>query len=341
MNDEAEFHALAVFSAAIGADPARVQGAGGNTSLKRDGAMRIKASGTWLADAEKRPIFAAVGLAPLLAALAAGDPAVERAGAFVDATLNPPALRPSIETCLHALIAAPVVAHVHCVDTIALAVRRDAEARIGERLAGLGDVVWAHVPYARPGLPLAQALAHVLKPGLNVATLANHGLVVAGASVAEVEARLGRVCAALAAARQPAPPPDLVRLARIVEGSPYRLPAEEEAHAVATVPENLAFARQGTLYPDHIVFLGSGIVEAEAPPPDTGPPMLVIPGLGVVLRKDCTPGADAMARCLAEVVARIPAGAEIAPLRPEDEYALTHWEAERFRQTLGAARAAP
>jgi hypothetical protein len=54
-----------------------------------------------------------------------GFRAAEKGILFVDTALNPAGLRPSIETCLHALLAVDVVAHVHRVDTIALAVRRD------------------------------------------------------------------------------------------------------------------------------------------------------------------------------------------------------------------------
>ena len=43
--------ALRTLSAKLGSDPLLVQAAGGNTSLKRDGIMWIKASGTWLRDA--------------------------------------------------------------------------------------------------------------------------------------------------------------------------------------------------------------------------------------------------------------------------------------------------
>ena len=49
--DDSELLALRELSSALGADPSRTQGAGGNTSIKRDGAMWIKASGTWLAEA--------------------------------------------------------------------------------------------------------------------------------------------------------------------------------------------------------------------------------------------------------------------------------------------------
>ncbi len=49
MSSTSELHALRRLSAGIGSDSALTQAAGGNTSLKEDGVMWIKASGTWLA----------------------------------------------------------------------------------------------------------------------------------------------------------------------------------------------------------------------------------------------------------------------------------------------------
>ena len=47
-----------------------MQGPGGNVPLKRDGPLWVGASGTWLAEAERRPILLPVRLAPLLEAAA-------------------------------------------------------------------------------------------------------------------------------------------------------------------------------------------------------------------------------------------------------------------------------
>ncbi|MFN3613716.1 MAG: class II aldolase/adducin family protein, partial [Rubrimonas sp.] len=151
-----EFDALRRASARLGADPAQVQAAGGNTSLKRDGAMWIKASGTWLADALSREIFVPVDLTGLWAAMSAGDPDAEGAVAHVPAADNPGGLRPSIETTVHAALDAPVVIHTHCVATIALAIRQDGEALTERLLADLG-AVW--IPYVKPGLRLSQEIA--------------------------------------------------------------------------------------------------------------------------------------------------------------------------------------
>ena len=113
---------------------------------------------------------------------------------------------------------------------------------------------------------------------------------------------------------------------------------------------SLALAQGGSLYPDHVIFLGPGIVVAPdiatgaAMRPAGGrngpPPMLVLPGLGVALHRAATPAADAMARCLADVLSRIPGDTEIVRLTPAQEYELTHWEAEKYRQALDAKAAA-
>ncbi|MHA6644049.1 class II aldolase/adducin family protein [Mesorhizobium sp. A623] len=93
-------------------------------------------------------------------------------------------LRPSIETTVHALMPQRAVIHVHCVETIATAVRADAGRLVAERLRELN---WAYVPYSKPGLALARNIAERLKPQTDVLVLGNHGIVVAADTVAEAE----------------------------------------------------------------------------------------------------------------------------------------------------------
>jgi rhamnose utilization protein RhaD (predicted bifunctional aldolase and dehydrogenase) len=341
--NDSEFHALRELSATLGADPLRTQGAGGNTSIKRDGVMWIKASGTWLADALAQDIMTPVRLEPLRQAIADGDPRAAAATDFVDTKLNASGLRPSIETSVHAIMPSPVVVHIHCVNTIALAVRRDGESLVRERLRSDADISLAFVPYRKPGLPLALAIAERLTKNTNVLVLANHGLVVAGQTVAEVADRIERVSEALSAPARPAPQADTETLASIVEGSDYRLPQDATVHAVALDPKSLAITRLGSLYPDHVVFLGPGLVESSvdggrlrAPPEGRRPPlMMVLPGLGVVLRGSISKNAEAMARCLADVAARVPDNAPIRVLTSAEEQELLNWEAEAYRQSVG------
>jgi len=240
---------------------------------------------------------------------------------------------------MHAVTPWPVVVHIHCVNTIALAVRSDAEALARERLPALAP---AFVPYRKPGLPLAKAITERLTHRTNVIVLGNHGLVVAGETVAEVADRVGLVHSAFAVPARSAPSADLRKLRSIAEGSDYRLPEDPAAHAIALDPTNLAIARRGSLYPDHVVFLGPGLLEATVengrlqPSAERArPPLfLALPGLGVLLHRSVLKGADAMARCLADVVARIPEDAAIRVLTAKDEQELINWEAERYRQSL-------
>jgi len=337
-----ELVALRELSAALGRDPLRTQGAGGNTSIKRDGVMWIKASGTWLADALAQDIMTPVRLDPLRMAITDGDPRAAAAVDFVDPQLNTNGLRPSIETSVHAVISATVVVHIHCVNTIALAVRSDGEALMLERLRSLANVAIVFVPYRKPGLPLARAISKRITKGANVFVLANHGLVVAGETVAEVADRIARVCEALSAPAREAPQADIEKLASIVEGTDYRLPLDTIAHAAALDPVSLAIASIGSLYPDHVVFLGPGLPKGtvvadrlEAPESRRPIPMLALPGLGVVLHHSASKNADAMARCLADVAARIREDAPIRTLTADQEQELMNWEAETYRQSLG------
>ncbi len=341
-----DFAAFLALSARLGRDIRRTQGAGGNTSIKQDGVMWVKASGTWLAEAEARPITVPVRLEPLARALRENDPRAETAVDFVLAEGNAAGLRPSIETSFHAVLPQRVVAHFHCVDTIALAVRADREALIAERLDALPGLAWTSVPYRRPGTPLARAIDERMGERPDVLVLFNHGLVVCGESVEEVAARIEAVTAALAVPPAPAPAPDRAALEALAAGSPWQPAEEDAAHAPALVPAALRFATAGAFYPDHVIFLGErvGVAEdragldrlaAEAEPPR----LVLVPGRGVLQSRTLTPGGAAMVRCLAEVARRVPAEAPLVPLGPADLHALLNWEAEQYRQTLD--RAAP
>ncbi|WP_292281592.1 class II aldolase/adducin family protein, partial [Mesorhizobium sp.] len=223
--DAQELAALRALSAAIGADPHLTQAAGGNTSLKAGDTLWIKASGTWLKDALTDDIMVPVAMGPLVEAVERRDPSADKPQAFAIDALNPRGLRPSIETTVHALMPQRVVLHVHCVETISLAVQADCEAEAGRRLQG---IAWAYVPYRRPGLPLAQGIAERLRPEVDVLILGNHGLVVAAETVAEAERLLHRVRSFLARPARQTAAPDMAALTVLAGGSGYRLPADVE-----------------------------------------------------------------------------------------------------------------
>jgi rhamnose utilization protein RhaD (predicted bifunctional aldolase and dehydrogenase) len=335
-----EFTALKALSARLGRDPLRTQAAGGNTSLKRDGILWIKASGTWLADAERGDIFVPVRLDPLRRAVEEADPRAEKATDFIATELATTGeLRPSVETSLHAVIDRSVVVHIHDVATTAIAVRADAEEVLARRLENWG-IDWLFIPYVKPGLPLSRAIAERMRPGTNVIVLGNHGLVVMADSVAEAGAIADRVTAALEVTPRPAPPGDISAL-NALKRPGYRPATHRDAHATATDAARLAIARRGTLYPDHVVFLGPGIVETArdaggdaARRAEIPPMMLVVPETGVLIHETALRGADELARALADVTGRIDPEAPINVLTGEQEQELIAWDAELYRQKI-------
>jgi rhamnose utilization protein RhaD (predicted bifunctional aldolase and dehydrogenase) len=342
--EPSELRALRQVSARIGRDISLVQGAGGNTSVKLGDVLWVKASGAWLSEAEKRDIFVPVDLAGARRALAEGSermPAIHRDGSK---------LRPSIETSLHALLPHRIVLHVHAVNTIAWSACLHRDADMAERLHGLA---WMRVPYRRPGLPLSQIVAEATahqKP--DVLILGNHGLLVGAEDLSAAEALVREVERRLNLPVRRAPGGDAVALQAVCRGTGYRPAAEEICHQLGTDPQTLAIVTAGSLYPDHVVFLGpamrvltaretvAGIVsagEAAGLPP---PVALLVPGAGAIVRSDIQAGAEAMLVCLALVAARLPIDARLSYLPAEEEQALLDWDAEKYRKALTASSAA-
>ena len=320
--------AVRAFCARIGADALLVQDAGGNVSWKDEGVLWVKASGTRMADALKRPVFVPVDLAT--AREQARPPVLAAAGDGV-------ALRPSIETMLHALMPQRVVAHLHAIEGIAHLVRADDAAVLASLL---GDLPHAWVPYRQPGLPLAQAVSHALRahPGVDTLLLANHGVVVGGDDVDDVRRKLDRLVdrlrqapRALATGRAPATAP-----------AGWALPRDAGLHALAHDAALLARVRgDWAICPDHVVFLGP-----EAPlfastdalgASNAQWPAAIVPGEGVFIADtDSTRGetAETMLRCFVEIMRRVPAGVPVRALPDAEIAALVHWEAEAYRRAM-------
>ncbi len=314
------FAAFRALSARLGQDPLQVQGPGGNTSLKADGVMWIKASGTELADAEANDIFVPVDSA------AARSEAEGKSGdgSCKSTVLDPEVqLRPSIETTFHAALDWPVVVHTHSIATLSHVVAPEGRAVARDKLAGLPA---AMVPYAKPGLPLTQEILSRSGPETQVVLLESHGLIVCGADVtdaagmiAEVEARLAMAPRAPPAWAPTAPPP---------EGFDW---AEESW--IAHDARAATLARAGSYYPDHVVFLGPALPEADQA---GAPPAILVPGQGIALRHGATPSQRAMLRCLSDLLARLPSDWAPEPIGAAAEAELLDWDAEKYRQALAA-----
>jgi rhamnose utilization protein RhaD (predicted bifunctional aldolase and dehydrogenase) len=342
MQEPAALNDLRRMSARVGKNILLTQAAGGNSSIKLGDVLWGKASGAWLADAEDKDVFLGVSLSGARAALAEGNERMPLAPG------RDSPLRASIETSLHALMPHPVVLHVHSVNTIAWSVRTDASDKLAARLQGLA---WHRLDYHHPGLPLARAVSESLARGAaDVLILGNHGLVVgaptcdaAEALVMEIERRLALVPRSAALA-------DNTGLARVCAGTDYRPVHDALCHQLATDRHNLRLVTAGSLYPDHVIFLGPALpalaggetLTAKAAHAASArwpaPVAVLVPGKGAVIRNDATTAAHAMLSCLVLVASRLPLRAQIKYLPERAEQALLNWDAERYRQQMTASR---
>lgn len=320
MQTPQDFDSFRRFSGAVGRDPLRVQGAGGNTSLKAGGVMWVKASGTELANADRTDIFVPVDRAAALAQAQgrAGD------GSCADTVLDPACtLRPSIETTFHAALDWPIVAHTHSIATLAHATSPEGLAAARDKLAGLPV---AFVPYAKPGLPLTRQIMAQAQPETQMFILGNHGLIICAASVEDagslmdtVETRLTLPTHATTQPQGDSAPPD---------GYLWAAESWIARNARATTR-----ALAGSYYPDHVVFLGPALPATAHPDPR---PAILLAGQGVALRRDATQAQCAMLRCLSDLLARVPDDWDMTPIGPDAEAALLNWDAEKYRQALAA-----
>jgi rhamnulose-1-phosphate aldolase/alcohol dehydrogenase len=183
----------------LGSDPRNTNYAGGNASAKGRQTdpvtgesvelLWVKGSGGDLGT------LTASGLAVLrldrLRALRKTYPGVERedemVGAFDFCLHGKGGAAPSIDTAMHALVAAPHVDHLHPDAGIALAAAADGEARTRECF---GDRV-AWVPWRRPGFQLGLDVAAIAAASPHVigCVLGGHGITAWGATSEECEER--------------------------------------------------------------------------------------------------------------------------------------------------------
>ncbi len=178
---------LAYRSNLLGADRALANQGGGNTSAKEtivDHAGRetrvlwVKGSGTDLASITTAgfPGLRLDELLPLREREAMDDAAMVEY--LLRSAIRPDQPRPSIETLLHAFIAAPHVDHTHPDAVIALTSTPRGRELVAEAFGG--EAVW--LPYQRPGFDMSRRIAQLLEeqPAARAVLLEKHGLVTWG-----------------------------------------------------------------------------------------------------------------------------------------------------------------
>jgi rhamnose utilization protein RhaD (predicted bifunctional aldolase and dehydrogenase) len=326
--DRSEIAALLDLSSRIGRDPLLVQASSGNTSVKIDGTLWVKASGKWLVHAGREEFLVPVQLSEC----------IDRLERREDSPLQLESsranrLRPSTETFMHAVLPHRVVIHVHSVNTIAWAVRQDAAVQLKERLYGLR---WRWIPYMASRLQLARRMRGACRrgPKPEVFILGNRGLVVCGEDCERVEYLLFEVERRLAIPPRIVPQPNYRALEQVACISGWRLPHEAAIHTLGTDGHSRRIAQGGILYPSQAIFLGPGIPQLPRDDVPSGmrrriarirelSPFLVVERSGVLESDSILAEEEATLRGYVEVVRRIDTCASIRYLSNQEVKAVS------------------
>lgn len=334
-----ELHELAKISYRLGINTNYIQGAGGNTSIKIDNKIWVKASGMELCNALKKNIFVCLDLNKSMLEIKNN-----RSSDYYFKPLFNDIHKPSIETAFHILMPHRVVIHSHSLDAIVNTIKVNSLSSINNSLAGMN---WDIIPYYRPGLPLAKAIHEVIKrKKVDVLLLKNHGIII-GAKDEEAAFNLHEKVNKRLQIKQREPQSlDTERInnlhqSLISNGIKVTLPKNKIIHSLASDRWSRTLASQNPIYPDHVVFCGfkpTIISEKDLLKLDKisfpKAPYLIVEGLGVFLLESCTKTTEAMLAAQAMVNLRIEIDTHISTLSEKDCKELTNWDAEKYRISL-------
>ena len=338
-NDNSLQKDLKELSVFLGSNLDWVQGAGGNTSVKENGILWVKASGYWLSDAQNNNIFTPLDRQAVLDKIYQEIEDLSSAQ-ILEKKYN--SLRPSIETTLHALMQHRFVAHVHSVNVISYAVLKNSKKILNDKLEGIN---WLWVPYVRPGLPLTKMLTKMNVSDFDVIILANHGLVIGGDTKEEVldifEQVETRLCRSF---RENFLETDKTKLESLIDSLEYKLPKHDLSHALANDDLSLEIMGKNPLYPDHVIFLGPGTIpvmtqeefkyRSSEEPSNLHFKVVVIKGIGVIVNQNLSDNAEEMLHCLTNVLLRLHPSDKLQHLTQNQEAELLGWDAEKYRKSI-------
>jgi rhamnose utilization protein RhaD (predicted bifunctional aldolase and dehydrogenase) len=288
-----------------------------------------------LADAESDDIFVPVDLSAYRREINNGNLSVA-----------PPLMngeksrRASIETLFHAVFPHKVVVHSHLIDTLYYLVKRNAQALL--QVVSATGLRWDMVEYAKPGVDLGEKILHAVDGRiLDVLFLANHGVIVGGESVSEIQMKYGLLRQSLAVnlpslpEAAPEPSPDMIRLG-------YELLPSKSYHLLGTASEY--FDRLGShwaMYPDHVVFLGAQAQSCEtidaaisAIQEGRFSDYVIVRGVGVFTRSSIERNKLEMLEFYTRMLAMTMSETNIRILEQGEIGALLNWDAEKYRQAM-------
>ena len=320
-SEQFELAALRELSARLGANPLLVQASSGNSSVKIDDILWIKASGKWLIQPHSGDFLVPVRLSRARRYLNDNAAIPETVASSSDGVCA------SIETAMHAVLPYQVVLHVHSVNAIAWAVREDAPRQLAKRLAAHH---WQWIPYSASGLALAKRIEQALssRPQTDVFVLGNHGLVVCAHSCQAAEHLLAHVEKCLAIEPRPVPEPHPSLLKRALPGPEWNCPPSPAIHSLSTDSISRHILTRGVLYPCQAIFLAARASHSGA----AQPLFQTVENHGVLCSQHMTQAQGQMLAGLADVIRRIGSSAPVRYLTDSELHDLSSAEVEAYRR---------
>ena len=333
--DTKELNNFKKISYELGKNNQLVQGAGGNTSIKSESSILIKASGKWLIKSLKNDIFVELNLNSIKRKINQS-----KEDNFIEDVIFNNNLRPSVETSFHALIDFKYVLHVHSIATIANSIFYESEKLLKKILGD--DIVY--IPYVRPGFPLTMVMKNLIKKDSRVIILENHGLIVAGDNLdntyhllLQVHRNLDKIINTY----------NIENFNDSILNIPgYTQKNENKYKIFKTDNKNFLSAFSKSFYPDHVAFLGPGIPFFDSLNDAKTfilnlskkniqlPPFFIIKKFGLFENSNVILVSKEMIDCFIEVLLRINFNLTLKSLTKEEENELLNWDAEIYRKSI-------
>lgn len=324
---------LSSVSASLGGDISLIQATGGNTSVKVDDTLWVKASGMRLKDALTKDIFLPVKLNELRQIMEHSDP-----GEDLSRFVHNGNLRPSIETTFHALLPKKYILHVHSIKSIAATIQKI------ELRSLFSDLNVCFIPYVRPGFPLTKKIREISTTA-EIYILEGHGLIVQGDTlehcldlITESEKRFNKVV--FESQHSDILQHDL-SLPKILTN-----PLNPKTHQIAFRAQLLGKLKSSVFYPDQAVFLGpelcvsesienaqTEMIAYEAKHKFT-PHYVIIPKIGVFLKSPARDGIEEMLLGHSLLFNMINSVDSLKELSNKEVGEILNWDAEHYRQSL-------
>lgn len=323
----------------IGSDPLLIQGAGGNASWKEKDVLWIKGSGTWLMNALKEEIFIPVSLTNLQLNLAKNifDVKLE--------VIGKSNLHPSIETLLHAIMPHKIVFHLHAIEILANLVHKDFQKKIEAKIGNSNNYLF--IDYFKPGPELANEIYRKMKnsKNVNVIFLQNHGVVIGGESILEIDQTLQFLTQELRS--------ESLELHTLL--SPFNRTSDflsrgykpctdvYTAYLIKNPQLINRLINEWAIYPDHLVFLGAKPtilpIDFNAPQlykilEKACPPYIFVINDGVYEYKTVTEAQKYQLRCYFDVISRQKESDALSTINEDQVGQLLALDTEKYRQKI-------